>query len=348
MRARVRGFYREYHGHKITDLETVAKELPRGRATMYLVGDSTMDNKYWLRGDRPACNGYQDFLDPPRSVPDVAYWINHELELRGFGGSYCCVNAAIEESTLGLRDGGKLLPQDVFVQGTLQEQDIVICSMGGNDIALRPTLMTILSMIALLASPKWLIKLGLAPGLGHFVGLFRDATAAYLKAVCRLRKPRCIVPCMLYFLDERAGGSWADGTLQRLGYDKDPSKLQLIMREVYQRGVEHVVVDGVPCVVPVPMYEALDGSDSADYVQRVEPSSQGGEKLAKLILDRLDAVLRGSSSSGPSGGAAAAQHSGAHARADDSRAGEAAVPPVTSQQPTAAMPGPVHLHSARA
>ena len=30
---------------------------------------------------------------------------------------------------------------------------------------------------------------------------------------------------MLYFLDEQPGGSWADGTLQALGYDTNPDKL---------------------------------------------------------------------------------------------------------------------------
>ena len=35
---------------------------------------------------------------------------------------------------------------------------------------------------------------------------------------------------MLYFLDEKPGGSWADGTLKALGYDSNPEKLQTVMR----------------------------------------------------------------------------------------------------------------------
>ena len=35
---------------------------------------------------------------------------------------------------------------------------------------------------------------------------------------------------MLYFLDESPGGSWADGTLKALGYDRNPEKLQTVMR----------------------------------------------------------------------------------------------------------------------
>jgi hypothetical protein len=37
-------------------------------------------------------------------------------------------------------------------------------------------------------------------------------------------------------------------------------------------------------VIPFPLFSILDGKDSHDYVQRVEPSSQGGEKIAQALL----------------------------------------------------------------
>ena len=37
-------------------------------------------------------------------------------------------------------------------------------------------------------------------------------------------------------------------------------------------------------MVPVALYEVLDGNNAADYVQRVEPSVQGGRKLSELLL----------------------------------------------------------------
>ena len=118
----LRGFYMEYHGHTIDDLEALADDLPQGRGVIYLVGDSTMDNKYWIKTkSERACNGYERCLANAKSVPDVAYWMNVECERRGL--EYCCINAAIEESTLGLREGGNLLPQDAFVQRHLSERD---------------------------------------------------------------------------------------------------------------------------------------------------------------------------------------------------------------------------------
>ena len=40
-------------------------------------------------------------------------------------------------------------------------------------------------------------------------------------------------------------------------------------------------------VVALPFFEHLDGTDPNDYVQRVEPSSQGGKKMAAAIVDAV-------------------------------------------------------------
>ena len=42
-------------------------------------------------------------------------------------------------------------------------------------------------------------------------------------------------------------------------------------------------------VIPVPFFNVLDGKNSADYIARVEPSSQGGKKMAEYILDVIEA-----------------------------------------------------------
>jgi hypothetical protein len=38
----------------------------------------------------------------------------------------------------------------------------------------------------------------------------------------------------------------------------------------------------------VPLFNALDGKNSSDYIARVEPSSQGGRKMAEYLLDMID------------------------------------------------------------
>eukprot|EP00966_Prymnesium_polylepis_P225280 5210855-Prymnesium_polylepis.1 len=114
-----------------------------------------------------------------------------------------------------------------------------------------------------------------------------------LISACPGGGPRCVVVCMLYYLDEAPTQSWANGTLSALGYDKDPSKLQLLMRKAFELATRKMKLPGVE-VVPLPLYEALDGKDAKDYVQRVEPSSAGGQKMAALLVDRIAGMFGGS------------------------------------------------------
>ena len=82
-------------------------------------------------------------LRPPQAqVADVAYWVNRELERRGLAGQLACVNTAVEESTLADRAGEKMLAQDEFVHDHIEAEDTLVVSVGGNDVALRPSVKT--------------------------------------------------------------------------------------------------------------------------------------------------------------------------------------------------------------
>ena len=219
------------------------------------------------------------------------------------------VNTAVEESTLGQRKSS-LLPADDFVRTHVSELDTIVVSVGGNDVALRPTLSTIISMLMLPSMPLWLIESGNAPGMGHFVNLFRERTMAYVHKLIALRKPRRVVVCTLYFLDEVAGGSWADFVLEKLGYNKNPEKLQAAIIKIHELAHSTIKDVGGVEVVAVPFFSALDGKDTHDYCQRVEPSVQGGSKMAKLIVD---AVLAQRPADGWPGERAPRAYSGSHA-----------------------------------
>ena len=174
-------------------------------------------------------------------------------------------------------------------------------------------------------------------------------------------KPRRVVVCTIYFLDQQPNGSWADRVLGLLGYDSNPEKLKEAIRArrpptepnslpllacgqpapharlaalshaaarlvpsrhprvplvhhfshrghrnhpapsrrlasprpaacagaIHNLGHATIAdVDGVE-VVALPFFEHMDGTDANDYVQRVEPSSQGGKKMAAAIVDAV-------------------------------------------------------------
>jgi len=72
-----------------------------------------------------------------------------------------------------------------------------------------------------------------------------------------------------------------------MGYNRNPERLQILIRRIFVTAISKINIPGVK-ILPLPLYEALDGSDSKDYVARVEPSDRGGRKLAEFILNSID------------------------------------------------------------
>ena len=132
--------------------------------------------------------------------------------------------------------------------------------------------------------------------MGYFADLFGHRVENYVKRLLNGRRPQRVVICMIYFLDVHGRGSWADCFLSAMCYDCAPSRLQAAIRKVFELATKRIRIPGVE-VMALPLFEALDGSDTRDYVQRVEPSPRGGRKLANLLLDSLYGSVDGNSDS---------------------------------------------------
>lgn len=353
-RVSVRRFYNEYHGHRKQDLELLFTNLriikglagtddssssssasssssscpinSSNHSFVWLVGDSSLDNKYWVHGDKvKACNGYEYALNQSdQSTADVAHWMNvkfdeyhhrqtvtNQSSTNPRNGSNCnaindqqqqqrphfytCINCSVEESTVGERENGRLFPQDEFVRDHMSPNDILVVSLGGNDIALKPSAGTIFAM-------AWLSKFsrtsnvvdGSAWGLDHFHSLLHEKYQEYLKNITSKCKPKLIVPCMIYHLDENPkSASWANLTLDMIGYNKNPKHVQAIIHRLFVDCMVNnpLEVAGVRKIHPIELSRALDGTDPRDYDNRVEPSSQGGMKMASLISSEIFAQV---------------------------------------------------------
>jgi len=307
-------FYNEYFGHKVSDLTTIHRHLRQNhRQMIYLAGDSSMDNKYWFTEEGRAVNGYETVLEPPISKQDIAYWMNREIVKRNFSNQYAAINCAVEHATIGSKCCG-LSPQDEFLRNHIDTNDVLVISIGGNDVALAPAPCTIVSMLSLLcctttdcinnyscgcALPVDDYCKGCAcgaasnlcacpPGLGYFVHLFGTRIQHIVDRLTSIKRPKLIVVCMIYFLDEHPTASWANTVLSILGYDSNPLKLQTVIKQVFRLATQKIRISGSE-VLALPLFECLNGKHSADYCARVEPSAVGGEKLASFILE---AILR--------------------------------------------------------
>jgi hypothetical protein len=310
-----RTFYDEYHGHPVPDLETVHSALrAQNKSIVFFAGDSSLDNKYWFSDTAPAVNGYEAFLRPPRMKQDVCYALNSVLAADA-SAPYAAINSAIEATALNHRACGRLLPQDDFIRRNITEDDMLIVSVGGNDVALQPLLCTVCSALGLVwcggpvsvmercacACPPSIARCcdlgcvgcgvpnclsatlcGFPLGLGYMVDLFKNRVEHYVRRLLGDARPKKVMVCMIYFLDEAATGSWSDAALSCLCYNQMPWRLQAGIRKAFELGTKKIRIPGVE-VVPFPLYEVLDGKTSSDYRQRVEPSPSGGRKMAEAM-----------------------------------------------------------------
>jgi hypothetical protein len=309
-------FYREYHGHTTSDLTTVLRGLRQDHSEIvFLAGDSSLDNKFWFGDLADAVNGYEKILTPPTSKKDIAYWMNLGFQKRRLR-NFAVINCAIEESTIGARACNRLLPQDQFIRDNITSSDVLVISVGGNDVALRPTPATACSVASLLCCTTTnclrIMTCGCAIpcddyclcgclsnvfacpcGMGYMIHLFSARIQSIVSRIVAKTKPRLILVCMIYFLDEKPGNSWAEGVLYALGYNSNPEKLQEVIRQLFRLATKSIKIPGSQ-VVAVPLFEALNGKDTADYSQRVEPSAKGGQKMGEFLVEKIAGSLSGS------------------------------------------------------
>lgn len=289
-------YYRNWHGHTWLDLCRVYRHLRLVQGIdqiVYLAGDSSLDNKHWLL-QQPrvhACKSYADIMSRPQdAVPDVSYWINKILEDKK--SKTACLMTSVEATTLGERlsmESG-LRMQDRFIRDHVMAQDTIIVSIGGNDIALAPTARTMFHLAVLMLAPRFLWRYN--PSFRYFVRMFKDGIRAYLEKLTERELPSKIAVCMIYFPCEVPDpNSWSRQLLRLSGYDRNPAHLQAILRQLYVEATQQIQLNprnGRTCeIVPVPLFDILDASNPVHYVQRVEPSKEGGRLMADYFVKHV-------------------------------------------------------------
>lgn len=286
-------FYKQYHGHNIRDLQKIFDEF-KNKPKIWLLGDSSMDNKFFLNDYVKPLDKFKniDFMSNPK--PDIAHHLNSITD------EYVTINCAVEESTIYIRNDSRLLlEQDSFAAHNLGVNDIMIISIGGNDIAFAQTPETLFNMFLLnycnslstIQNEHDKVSTLKIWGLDHFIWMFRDCIRKYIENLLRHTqsiniKPRFIMVNMIYYPDVKSGNGWAEWPLKLLGYNKNPAKLQAIIRLIFKRAISDIELNGIR-VIPFPMFAIMDGKDTTDYVERVEPSASGGLKLAKALYNDI-------------------------------------------------------------
>lgn len=282
-------FFFEWKGHQIEDISSfhaITTTQRPNELIVYIAGDSSLDNKYWVKSDNelqveiPEIHKYT--LDRPEPKPDVAFWMNYLFGIRA-----TCINTAVEESMLRERDHD-LLPND-----NIRSQDVLIVSVGANDIALNPLPRTICHMLQLAwVTPLSSLKSGTARSLKYFRNVFGSSVQDYIYRMTAKTRPRVIIVCMIYFPHESGLGqqSWADMQLKALGYSIWPRQLQTAIRTLCIMATRNIKIEGTE-ILPCALHDVLDGKIVKDYAARVEPNENGGRKMAEKLVELLSGVL---------------------------------------------------------
>lgn len=189
-----REFYSEYHGHPVRYLE---RALPALRASsdriIWTAGDSSLDNKYWFPDTAPAVGAYERLLNPPLMKQDVTYWLNYHCQQSDARNRTAAVNTAVEATTLNERTFA-LRRQDIFLRDNIKPQDILIVSVGGNDLALAPCPCTIVSAATFMfCMPEACWRNGFTCGTVPFDDCCCGCGASLASCACGCP------PCMGYF-----------------------------------------------------------------------------------------------------------------------------------------------------
>lgn len=288
-------FFNEWKGHPISDISTfhsTVLSLRPDKPIIYLAGDSSLDNKYWVPSSDPVPvpEVYHAVLDQPSPKPDIAFWLNHFL-----GDRATVLNLAVEESLLRDRDTA-LLPHDEFIRDNIRQQDVLIVSVGANDVALSPTFATMRHMLQLAwLTPRYFLEHGAAWSLGYFKKMFGQKVQTYVSRLVELQKPKAVIVCMIYYPLEADVGSqtsWADLQLRLLGYDRYPGHLQTAIRKMYDIATKRIQIAGTK-VIPCALFDVMDGKHEDDYTARVEPSIEGGRKMALHLKELLESHVLG-------------------------------------------------------
>jgi hypothetical protein len=308
-------FYSKYDGHKIMDLNNIIgplrsyNEQNKNRSVIFLAGDSSLDNKHWPFNDpiekllcnKQPINGYESVLEGDNCVPDVAYQINQTLIENELNNEYVCINTAIEATKLEERfdmdSKVRLLEQDQFICDNITNDDILIVSVSGNDLALGPTAEIVEDMrkyVKAFEDKNYKEQNDLFGETGIFYGLFVNKMSEYIKKLCSKKNPKKVIICMIYFVSISffknlgSGRHWAKKTIDIFKYTSNPDILKSFIIKCHELiKINYLINSGINIFESCPLYEVLNELDNTLYLSGVEPSIIGGKLMAERFVDQI-------------------------------------------------------------
>ena len=67
-----------------------------------------------------------------------------------------------------------------------------------------------------------------------------DRVQKYVESLTKKTKPKKVLVCMIYYLDENVVPSWAGTALKAMVYDRNPDRLQTMIRKKFSEATRYV------------------------------------------------------------------------------------------------------------
>ena len=190
----------------------------------------------------------------------------------------------------------ELLPQDKFASGRLGEEDTLIISASGNDFnhdEIHKVFEASLKEFpedsqhdkeAFENRVRWVAE--------KLSGIYHEALQAYATKLVEKTKPKNVFICAYSDFYEFQTG-WATDLFKYVVGGGDNAKgfsfIRELWRDLYNNQMQHIKVHGTQVYI-VPLFNVLDRNDPMDFAAQVEPSVQGGMKMAIAFSDLIDAI----------------------------------------------------------
>ncbi len=116
----------------------------------------------------------------------------------------------------------------------------------------------------------------------------------YLERLTSKKKPKKIIVCIIYMPNFMNTSGWAVGFLNNLKkmypdatIDTLRNNLRGLLKKIHDECIEKIKINGTE-IIPLKLYDVIDGTDEKDYENAVEPSIQGGKKMAEAFKNLID------------------------------------------------------------
>jgi hypothetical protein len=295
------------NGIKQEYLIRINNEIKKSRNFIFLAGDSSLDNKYWFERLKITdkgipLNGYEEIIEGDMTK-DVTWNINNTLIQQRLGNKYVCINTSYEGTTLEERLYSLYYDSDIFIREHIQPNDILIVSVGKNDITstimadIEKTNEITINILYLLEQDLEKVDIN-SSQFKFLINIFKDKIEIYIKKLCEKNTPKYIIVNTIYypyeFLEEFVEDSWANDALNIVRYTNEDgiNKFKKLIRLIYVYATCKINIDN-SIIIPVPLFEVLDSTlkkedgTSFDYYYRAEPSLEGSIKMAKKFVDLI-------------------------------------------------------------